>query len=1272
MKNINKYAVLALSAFVLTQSGQTVSSEGNLVSSKLVTKVAMDDDILLFEEIGPYADNAEGKKYYKNIEKIIIDKDTYDHQLEGDYTYDINYKGIKVRANHISDGKHDLVIVNPTDGGVLVTFEKEGNKVTFISAKEADEKDLSATESTKHSEKEPKKSSKKTKESSKKGSALANLGMITKLEKKDGSILFPQLDRYSSDKAIQKFVHQITSIRVNDKALKDNNYGSVANQDAWVSDMKGIHIGTKALAEGENKIVISATGFEDMIITVTKSGDTYTFVSAQQKQSSQDKKEDDSSLDFSALEKAIAEAEAIINSEANKDSVKALTEKLQVIKDSYKSIDNKPLLQKTYDLLMDLIHGYKGEELQISNLKEGTYTVSFRANKENTDDSSMLQGAFDKKAKLVVKKDGQMELSLLNTALGQFLMDFSIESNGKYPTSVRKQVGNKDINNNYVRSEFTFPISDLEKMHKGAVLVSAMGGQESDLHHYEKYTKLDMTFGKTVTKGWTGYQAEIDDKEKGVGSERLERVLVKLGNDLNGDGKMSPDELAQLSGELHLDHYDLTDISLLKHVKNVTELHLEGNHISDIPKDTFSQMKNLRFLNLRSNDLTHLDKDIFANNNQLSELYLSSNFMPTLEEDLFKGLSQLTQLDLSKNRINTLSDGLFKGLSKVTSLGLAENNLEEVSETVLVSLKSLNFIDLSENHLSALPKALEKLDKLGTIVASRNHIVSIDNIDFKQLPKLSILDLSTNEIASLPKEAFKSNTKLTKLDFFNNLLTHVDESSLPNLKELNLDLKFNQLGQVSDKIKSLIGQSKITPQKTIASIKASLNGSGIDYHQDFSLLDLYYWEQKTNSVIDKEIPTVEEYHKFLKEKGSDTASLLNEMQADWNIIIQLQKKTSNGRYVTVSENVLTSDPQDQLDGHLALKGEGTYRIRKSLVTKRFANKREYVYLVSNDVTVTENQLAHPEKQDGKAKGLDINHLKDGVYYLNAKMLKDDLESESMSNNAIDHRVKLIVDKGVYRLEVEFKSLKIGQMMGYLGELSYFTDGYQRNTQGKPVGHKEKATVISYFTDNNGQPIADNYGKDYPKVLTFNLINQAKKDGLVPLQVFVPIMDAISKGKGSQTVFMKLDLQSLTSDKADHAHPDTDHAKNLVPDIGIQPKDSPQSPNTNTGNGDHKGPGLNNLNGLLSKKPSSDAKDKAPSKDQDKKGTDKLKSLIASHDAEKDKKLSDRKDAPKSAEASHRKGRLPKFVDSRNNHMIIGLVTFCVAAIGLVIGRKKLF
>ncbi|HFU4612857.1 TPA: heme-binding protein Shr, partial [Streptococcus pyogenes] len=373
--------------------------------------------------------------------------------------------------------------------------------------------------------------------------------------------------------------------------------------------------------------------------------------------------------------------------------------------------------------------------------------LNFKANKENSEESSMLQGAFDKRAKLVVKADGTMEISMLNTALGQFLIDFSIESKGTYPAAVRKQVGQKDINGSYIRSEFTMPIDDLDKLHKGAVLVSAMGGQESDLNHYDKYTKLDMTFSKTVTKGWSGYQVETDDKEKGVGTERLEKVLVKLGKDLDGDGKLSKTELEQIRGELRLDHYELTDISLLKHAKNITELHLDGNQITEIPKELFSQMKQLRFLNLRSNHLTYLDKDTFKSNAQLRELYLSSNFIHSLEGGLFQSLHHLEQLDLSKNRIGRLCDNPFEGLSRLTSLGFAENSLEEIPEKALEPLTSLNFIDLSQNNLALLPKTIEKLRALSTIVASRNHITRIDNISFKNLPKLSVLDLSTNEIS---------------------------------------------------------------------------------------------------------------------------------------------------------------------------------------------------------------------------------------------------------------------------------------------------------------------------------------------------------------------------------------------------------------------------------------------------------------------------------------------------------------------------------------------
>ncbi len=54
------------------------------------------------------------------------------------------------------------------------------------------------------------------------------------------------------------------------------------------------------------------------------------------------------------------------------------------------------------------------------------------------------------------------------------------------------------------------------------------------------------------------------------------------------------------------------------------------------------------------------------------------------------------------------------------------------------------------------------------------------------------------------------------------------------------------------------------------------------------------------------------------------------------------------------------------------------------------------------------------------------------------------------------------------------------MLGYLGELSYFVDGYQRDLAGKPVGRTKKAEVVSYFTDVTGLPLADRYGKTIQK------------------------------------------------------------------------------------------------------------------------------------------------------------------------------------------------
>ena len=95
-------------------------------------------------------------------------------------------------------------------------------------------------------------------------------------------------------------------------------------------------------------------------------------------------------------------------------------------------------------------------------------------------------------------------------------------------------------------------IKNLEVTHKGAVLVTMMGGQITDIGNYEKYTKLDITFDKKIIAGWTGYQYEIDSQQQPEGNELLTSVLVKKGYDTNNDQKISKEELQQIEGYLDL------------------------------------------------------------------------------------------------------------------------------------------------------------------------------------------------------------------------------------------------------------------------------------------------------------------------------------------------------------------------------------------------------------------------------------------------------------------------------------------------------------------------------------------------------------------------------------------------------------------------------------------------------------------------------------------------------------------------------------------------
>lgn len=181
-----------------------------------------------------------------------------------------------------------------------------------------------------------------------------------------------------------------------------------------------------------------------------------------------------------------------------------------------------------------------------------------------------------------------------------------------------------------------------------------------------------------------------------------------------------------------------------------------------------------------------------------------------------------------------------------------------------------------------------------------------------------------------------------------------------------------------------------------------------------------------------------------------------------------------------------------------------------------------------DSAAKELQTAIDALEEKKGVTFDINNLPDGKYQLYAQMIKTDRESFSMSNEGINHTVQLEVKDGEYYLTVQFKGLAIYNQFGYLQKLSYYDKGYTYNDYGIPQGTVIPAEVLTQYD------IVDRYNdKDnlYPQLLKFKLVDKASEK-YVPLQVFVPIMEAIADGTGTQDVLMQLDWTTLKATDAD--------------------------------------------------------------------------------------------------------------------------------------------
>lgn len=167
-----------------------------------------------------------------------------------------------------------------------------------------------------------------------------------------------------------------------------------------------------------------------------------------------------------------------------------------------------------------------------------------------------------------------------------------------------------------------------------------------------------------------------------------------------------------------------------------------------------------------------------------------------------------------------------------------------------------------------------------------------------------------------------------------------------------------------------------------------------------------------------------------------------------------------------------------------------------------------------------------DTEDPGSGSLDVHDLEDGVYSVTGRMVKTDKTTLSMADNAINHTVKLTVSEGRYYVTLDMKGLNISGQLGYLGGLKYFCTGYTQDQYGNPQGNLADAVIESYQLNEDGTRVSDAYGTDYPDQVTFELIPEALDDGFAPLQVFVPLMESIAEGVGTQPAFLALDWDTL--------------------------------------------------------------------------------------------------------------------------------------------------
>ncbi|MDO5708088.1 MAG: NEAT domain-containing protein, partial [Andreesenia angusta] len=755
------------------------------------------------------------------------------------------------------------------------------------------------------------------------------------------------------------------------------------------------------------------------------------------------------------------------------------------------------------------------------NLEDGVYTIGFRGlNFNDKNQGSMMEETFDKNVKLTVK-DGKKYIEMLNHTFGEYLITLGIKGDSGWITADKSDYAG-EYSGNIPRNIFKFEIDDLTKTYEAGVLVSMMGGKETDIGKYDKYQKFWLQFKGPIEKEFTKYKEPKETyEEMQKDQERLVDALIEQGADANSDGDITSEELMNFSpeyGELDLSGLELNDISMLSDLGDkVLSINLIGNKLKELPENLFANAKNLERVYLSNNKLSTLNPNQFVNNLKLEAVVLNNNNILAIDKNTFKKNEALKEIELGGNGLRELPEGIFANNNKLASVYMPNNELERLPDNLFEGT-NIKLVSLESNSLKEIPKSIGQ-ESLEKVYLSANQIKNVPE-ELSNANNLKVLDLSGNLVEELPDKVWTNIASKDDGDLLlrDNRLKKIPSDLLKGKSFRNIELALNYLPESMPNEYEALGvdpkqSDKYYPQKGQFDLDIGEEESSINFKNKEILEKLLIWTH-----IDRDIPTdINGVDKYIESKGMDAIELAKEYFV-YKINYRVEKKIGD-KFEVIEDIVLPDSTEDApitIDDKNKKKGD-VYRVVKTISASSGAGD------FYRKGTFEKQFVTEKGKEDS-----DDNVSNEKIYSVPVKLLKSHENTNSMGNGALIQTAKVIEresdNKAIIFLELE--GLDFMNMRGHLLNMWTYPDAVNFDKT-----KLDRAHIIDWKEDQG----LKGTGRFPSKV---KIIRNKLREDIIGVRVEVDAMKEID-GKGQQDARLSFDWSKavdITPDAPDT--PDT--------------------------------------------------------------------------------------------------------------------------------------